>query len=207
MEFSERLRELRIGKGYSLRDLADMCNTSKSAINMYERGERKPKHEVLEAIAEAFDVDMDYLLGKTNIPKRRGFKIGERIQQSISHNIRHYREQENLSQKQFADLLGVEESMVVALESGQSVLEKDMLYKICDTLYLIPSNIIPRDDEELDDDTVYLLSRRDKKISNKPEQNKGSTGIGELTGKEVDLIIKYREKEHLQAAVDKLLDV
>ena len=35
----------------------------------------------------------------------------------------------------------------------------------------------------------------------------GSIMIGKLTGKEVDLIIKYREKEHLQAAIDKLLDV
>ena len=32
---------------------------------MYERGERQPNFEVLEAIADFFNVDIDYLLGRT----------------------------------------------------------------------------------------------------------------------------------------------
>ena len=35
---------------------------------MYERGEREPNFETLEVIADYFNVDMDYLLGKTNTP-------------------------------------------------------------------------------------------------------------------------------------------
>ena len=33
---------------------------------MYERGERQPNFEVLEMIADFFNVDIDYLLGRTN---------------------------------------------------------------------------------------------------------------------------------------------
>ena len=33
---------------------------------MYERGERQPNFEVLETIADFFNVDIDYLLGRTN---------------------------------------------------------------------------------------------------------------------------------------------
>lgn len=37
---------------------------SKSSVNMYERDEREPGFETLEAIADFFNVNMDYLLGR-----------------------------------------------------------------------------------------------------------------------------------------------
>lgn len=49
----------------SQQELADALGISKSSINMYERGERQPNFEVLETIADFFNVDIDYLLGRT----------------------------------------------------------------------------------------------------------------------------------------------
>lgn len=157
--FNSQLKMLRQEIGISQQDLAEKIGVSKSSINMYERGEREPGIETLKRMAIFFNVDMDYLLGKTNIPKRQSLKIGARMNRSIAHNIQHHREQANLTQKQFADLLDVDESIVIALESGQNALEKEMLYKICDVLQLIPGNIMPRDDD-LTEDEEYLLSRR-----------------------------------------------
>lgn len=37
---------------------------------MYERGEREPGLDLLEAFADFFNVDLDYLLGKSDIPNR-----------------------------------------------------------------------------------------------------------------------------------------
>ena len=37
---------------------------------MYERGARKPRIDQLEAIADCFNVDMDYLSGKSDIPRK-----------------------------------------------------------------------------------------------------------------------------------------
>lgn len=62
MAFSERLKELRIKRGYSQTQLADELGLTKSAISMYENGKRKPDYEILEAIADLFNVDMNYLL-------------------------------------------------------------------------------------------------------------------------------------------------
>lgn len=64
-KFNERLKELRKGKDLSQADFAKQIRVSKSSINMYERGEREPGIETLEAIADYFNVDMDYLLGKS----------------------------------------------------------------------------------------------------------------------------------------------
>lgn len=64
--FAERLKELRNNKALTQDELAKAIKISKSSINMYERGEREPKFETLEAIADFFNVDMDYLLGRSN---------------------------------------------------------------------------------------------------------------------------------------------
>lgn len=70
-KFSERLRQLRTERGISQQTLANsLGDISKSSINMYERGEREPGLEMLEAIADFFNVDMDFLLGKSNIQNK-----------------------------------------------------------------------------------------------------------------------------------------
>ena len=64
--FGQRLKQLREEKGMSLRELADICSMSKSAISMYEQGKRQPKYETLEIFAHTFNTDIAYLLGKTS---------------------------------------------------------------------------------------------------------------------------------------------
>ena len=64
IQFNKRLKFLREDSGLSQSELAKLIQISKSSINMYERGEREPKFETLEIIADYFNVDMDYLLGK-----------------------------------------------------------------------------------------------------------------------------------------------
>lgn len=65
--FSDRLKHLRTDKGWSQQRLAEELDLSKSSINMYERGEREPSFETLESIADIFNVDMNYLYGKSDI--------------------------------------------------------------------------------------------------------------------------------------------
>lgn len=62
--FGQRLRELRNQRGISQNELSKYVGVSKSSINMYERDEREPGFETLEAIADFFNVNMDYLLGR-----------------------------------------------------------------------------------------------------------------------------------------------
>ncbi|MEE0899053.1 MAG: helix-turn-helix transcriptional regulator [Acutalibacteraceae bacterium] len=66
MEIGERLKELRTQKGLSQAELAKRLNLSKSTISMIEVGSRNPSFEVLELIADYFNVDMAYLLGEEN---------------------------------------------------------------------------------------------------------------------------------------------
>lgn len=70
MKFAERLRSLRLEKDYSLRDMSNATGLARSTINMYENGNREPNFETLEMLADFFNVDMDYLLGKSEIKRR-----------------------------------------------------------------------------------------------------------------------------------------
>ena len=72
-QFDKILKLLRNEKNMSQQELADALGISKSSINMYERGERQPNFEVLETIADYFNVDIDYLHGRTNIRKKVHF--------------------------------------------------------------------------------------------------------------------------------------
>lgn len=65
-KFNARLRLLRHESNLSQQDLAKILGISKSSINMYERGEREPGLETLEAIADFFNIDMAFLLGKSD---------------------------------------------------------------------------------------------------------------------------------------------
>lgn len=62
--FPERLRTLRERKGLSQEGLARALQVSRASIGYYEGGHRLPDIEVLEKIAEYFEVSSDYLIGR-----------------------------------------------------------------------------------------------------------------------------------------------
>ena len=66
MNFRTRLKQLRNERGISQRQLAEFLKVAPSTISMYENGQREPNFEVLESLADFFNVDLNYLLGKTN---------------------------------------------------------------------------------------------------------------------------------------------
>lgn len=66
MEFSQIVKSLRLERGWSQQEVADRAGLNKMTISQYENGKRKPSFEVIEALAEIFHVDMNYLLGYTD---------------------------------------------------------------------------------------------------------------------------------------------
>lgn len=58
-----RLEEIRQEKKLSQKDLAKKLNISQQAISLYEKGEREPKLETWQKLADFFNVPVDYLLG------------------------------------------------------------------------------------------------------------------------------------------------
>lgn len=65
-DFKDIFKGLRMDKGLTQDELAIELKTTKQAISHYERGTRYPKPDMLDAISDFFNVDMDYLTGRSS---------------------------------------------------------------------------------------------------------------------------------------------
>ena len=70
MQFGDRLKELRLSRKLTQKELGDIFNISDRVIGYYESNNRFPKdQDTLVNIAEYFNVSIDYLLGKSSNPE------------------------------------------------------------------------------------------------------------------------------------------
>lgn len=61
--FGERIKELRIEKGLTQKQLAQIIENAQSAIVYWESDKQEPTISVLKKLCMYFDVSADYLLG------------------------------------------------------------------------------------------------------------------------------------------------
>lgn len=66
-KFKERLKELRIEKGLTQKQLAKELNVSEDSVYNWEKGRSEPSINDLITLATMLDVTIDYLVGKTEI--------------------------------------------------------------------------------------------------------------------------------------------
>lgn len=69
MPLPERLVGLRKINGITQKQLADALSLSEVGIQNYESGRRKPAFDILLALADYFNVSLDYLVGRTDNPE------------------------------------------------------------------------------------------------------------------------------------------
>lgn len=64
-----RLKELRESRGISQVRLTIELNLNQNTVSRYENGMRQADYQTLEAIADYFNVSLDYLFGRTENPE------------------------------------------------------------------------------------------------------------------------------------------
>ena len=65
-EFCERIKELREERGLSQDAVGKEIGVKRYSVYTYEKGKAYPNAEGLIALAEYFDVSLDYLVGRTD---------------------------------------------------------------------------------------------------------------------------------------------
>ena len=70
MTFAERLVQLRKENNITQKQLAKELSVSEVGVQNYEGERRKPAFDVLIALADYFNVSLDYLVGRSDNPKR-----------------------------------------------------------------------------------------------------------------------------------------
>lgn len=64
--FAERLQKARKQKNLKQKEVAAYLQMTERSYQHYEGNRRRPNYETLVALADYFDVSLDYLLGRTD---------------------------------------------------------------------------------------------------------------------------------------------
>jgi len=67
VKFGDRVTQARKEKSLSREELAEMIGTSAPIVGRYERGDMMPSVEIATKIAEALEVSLDFLVGKSSL--------------------------------------------------------------------------------------------------------------------------------------------
>jgi len=68
MEFSERFKTLKNERGLTYRDVSRQLGINERAVQYYAQGKRFPDFKGLLLLADFFEVSIDYLVGRSDIP-------------------------------------------------------------------------------------------------------------------------------------------
>ena len=69
MELTSSLKRFRKDFNLTQKEVAVAIGTTANSYQRYEQGRREPAYKQLRALADAFNVSLDYLVGRSNNPK------------------------------------------------------------------------------------------------------------------------------------------
>ena len=67
--FTKRLKYIRTSRNLAQRQVAAAIDVGETIYQRYESGKGKPSFENLWALADFFDISVDYLMGRSDNPK------------------------------------------------------------------------------------------------------------------------------------------
>lgn len=70
-DFPIKLKLLRAKKGITQKQLAEVLNIQPNSVQRLEYGTARPSLDTVIAIADYFDVSLDYLVGRSDDPERK----------------------------------------------------------------------------------------------------------------------------------------
>ena len=83
---NENIKTLRKKKGYSQEMVAEKLNVVRQTVSKWEKGYSVPDAEMLERLAELFEVSVGELLGKPEAEPEQSAELGEVVQQLVLLN-------------------------------------------------------------------------------------------------------------------------
>lgn len=140
--FQNIFRKLRTSSNLTQNAIAEKLGISRSTIGMYETGAREPDFETLEKIADYFNVDTDFLLGRTNqttiLPETVGKYsktreldiIYEQLSVHNQNKVLTYSKNLLSTQQMEEDLLGNHDSTTIAAHFDGNKYTEDELNEI-----------------------------------------------------------------------------
>lgn len=125
----KRIRELREGKGWTTRDLANRLNKAESTIRMWELDKREPSIATLKQLSCYLDVSVDFIVGNSmenkeletayRLIKLQDAEIGRLRAEIEEEKIRRVAAEECTAEieKQVSEIKNARKALIDAIES------------------------------------------------------------------------------------------
>ena len=117
---AERLKDIRIENDLTQTQIAKILNTTQNSYNRWENNVELISLKKLTRVCNYFNTSMDYLVGITrnNIGNgKHDFNYS-----IVGNNIKIFRKDNKLSQKDLATLLNTSQSTISAYEAGKTII-------------------------------------------------------------------------------------
>ncbi len=129
--FSTKLKYLRKKANLTQVQLAEMLHISQAQISRYETGLDEPSEDCLQALSAAFEIDgqsaaLFWSSPLPDIPKDSSDGTSE----NFARRLRAIRQYHGKSQKDFAQFLGISQSLISALEIGKATPDLVLIQKL-----------------------------------------------------------------------------
>lgn len=126
MSFGERLKELRLDKDITQKELGSIIGVSDRVVGYYESDDRFPRDEaVLRSIADYFNVSVDYLLGRTDVQNQILTEKERNADSSLLNKIDNLNDDSRKELEQYIQYLKIKETMDKSKNETSSTSEKN----------------------------------------------------------------------------------
>lgn len=127
-EFSNRLKQIRSHTDYTQREIAKHLGVSERAYQHYEAGTREPSISQLIALADYFNVSLDYLCGRTEDVEKRGYHVYPQF----PGILKQLRIDKGLDIWDFADILEISARNYAGYEIGETMPDLPVIVAFAD---------------------------------------------------------------------------
>lgn len=129
LDFS-KIKELRIEHELSQQEISKILNINQSTYSKFELNKATIPIELLNKLANYYNVSLDYLLKITNDPKIV-IMNKEINKKEVGENLKKLRKERKLYQETLAQEIGTSHSLISEYESGKKLVSLTYGYAIC----------------------------------------------------------------------------
>lgn len=146
MEIGDRIREIRLEKGLTQKQVAEKAGMADSAIRKYESGKQHPKIETLQRISMALGVDLFALINNdiynSTVKKEDLGEQKAKILHGVGTRIKNKRLSKNLSLRELAAQINLSEQELSGIERGILYPDYALIGRIAKVLDVNPTEFL-----------------------------------------------------------------
>ena len=146
MIYSERLKYLREEKELTQKDLSDLLQIHAATYSQFERESSIIPIKRLNALANFFNVSIDYLFEFTNNKQYNNHQKEINLKQS-GQRLKEIRKINKFTQEKLANYLNTTQSNIVGYEKGLFPIATPYLYMICQKFKVRSDYLLGKIDE------------------------------------------------------------